>query len=138
MSVRACDAWKEGPRVPRSHARGKKRTAGGGSTRADKKAGKNYFGGSEKRRGREKNIIWAGAKKNIIRAGAKQNSDVNENTTHKKTFTYSRDVFFLPIPLRSRYLLEGATTIRFFLESECRRQKIFFESEMQKEKIHDD
>ena len=53
---------------------------------------------------REKNIS-AGAKarerkKNIIRAGAKKNSDVNENTTHKKTFTYSRDVFFLPIPLR--------------------------------------
>ncbi len=51
----------------------KKRTAGGGSTRADKKAGK---------------IISAGAKarerKKIILAGAKKVSGVNEDTTHKK------------------------------------------------------
>ncbi len=65
----------------------KKRAAGGGSTRADKKAGKNISAGVKKRRGREKNII---------RAGAKKNSGVNENTTHKKTLTCSRGVFFLP------------------------------------------
>ena len=49
--------------------------AGDGSTHADKKAGKKYFGGSEGA-GEEKNI-WAGAKKN---------SGVNEKTTHKKTY----------------------------------------------------
>ncbi len=92
---------------------GKKMYAGGGSTRADKKAGKKYFGGSEGA-GEKKNIFGRERKKNIIRAGAKKNSDVNENTTHKKTFTYSRAVFFPPIPLRSRYLQEGAATERFF------------------------
>ena len=40
-------------RVARSHAREKKITAGGGSKRMEKKAGKKYFGGSEKR-GRER------------------------------------------------------------------------------------
>ena len=40
----------------------KKMYAGDGATRADKKAGKNYFGGSEGA-GEKKNIFWAGAKK---------------------------------------------------------------------------
>ena len=93
----------------------KKMYAGDGATRADKKAGKKYFGGSEGAGEKKKYDLGGSEKKNIIRAGAKKNSGVNENTTHKKTFTYSRDVFFLPIPLRSRrYQLEGAATISFF------------------------
>jgi hypothetical protein len=50
--------------------------AGDGATRADKKAGKKYFSGSE----------GAGEKKNIFWAGAKKNSGVDENTTHKKAY----------------------------------------------------
>ena len=116
--MRACDAWKEGPRVPRSAvASAVERDGYRGPTREKikctpaterrakiKKAGKNYFGGSE----------GAGGKKVIFWAGAKKNSGVNENTTHKKKsfrrerkiilastrtqptkrVTYSRDVFF--------------------------------------------
>ncbi len=84
--VRSTRGRKIGPRVPRSAVardgyRGpthdeKKKTAGDGSTRADKKAGKKYFGGSE----------GAGEKKNIISAGAKKISGVNEDTTHKKGY----------------------------------------------------
>ncbi len=46
----------------------------------------------------------------------------------------NRDMFFLPIHLKSRYLLGGAATISFFLESECKREKILFESECNKTK----
>jgi hypothetical protein len=49
--------------------------AGDGATRADKKAGKNYFGGSD----------GAGEKKNHF-GGSEKNSCVNENTTHKNTY----------------------------------------------------
>ncbi len=62
----------------------KKMYAGDGATRADKKAGKNYFGGSEG--AGEKNKFGRERKKNIIRAGAKKNSYVNENTTHKRAY----------------------------------------------------
>ena len=64
---------------------GKKMYAGGGATRADKKAGKNYFGGSEGA-GETKKSFRRERKKKIIRAGAKKISGVNENTTHKKTY----------------------------------------------------
>ena len=67
-------------RVARSHAREKKRTAGGGSKRVEKKAGKKYFGGRE-----EKNIS-AGAKKILA----------STRTQPTKKLTYSREVFFLP------------------------------------------
>ena len=92
MSVSPIDAWKgggtsspmarDGYRGPTRE--GKKIYAGGGSTRADKKAGKKYFGGSEG--AGEKNKFGRERKKNIIRAGAKKNSGVNENTTHKKAY----------------------------------------------------
>ena len=62
---------------------GRRSDAGNGATRAEKKAGKNYFGGSE----------GAGEKKNIFWAGAKKISGVNENTTHKR-LTYRREDFF--------------------------------------------
>jgi hypothetical protein len=91
FSVRACDAWKaRGPQVPRSAVardgyRGparaeKKMYAGDGATRADKKAGKKYFGGSEGA-GEKKNNFWAGAKKKILASMRTQ-----PNTTHKKTY----------------------------------------------------
>ena len=87
MCVRACvrarDAWKRARGGTEVRRGAKKRTAGDGSTRADKKAGKNYFGGSE----------GAGEKKNIFWAGAKKISGVNENTTHKR-LTYRREDFF--------------------------------------------
>ena len=74
----------------------KKMYAGDGATRADKKAGKNYFGGSEgagekeKSFRRERKKIWRqrrhNPQKKIILAGAKKNSGVNEDTTHKKAY----------------------------------------------------
>ena len=94
-NVRAFDAWKRARGGTEVRRGAKKRTAGDGSTRADKKAGKNYFGGSEG--AGEKKIIWAGAKKS---------SGVDENTQPTKRLTYSRDVLFLPIPLRSIYWKE--------------------------------
>ena len=54
-------------------------------------------------------------------------------TQPTKEFSYSRDVFFFTYSSQE-YLLEGAATIRFFLESECKRQKILFESECKKTK----
>ena len=50
--------------------------AGDGSTRADKKAGKKYFGGSE----------GAGEKKKKYLGGSEKISGVNENTTHNKAY----------------------------------------------------
>ena len=74
--VRACDAWKRARGGTEVRRGAKKRTAGDGSTRADKKAGKNYFGGSE----------GAGEKKKYYSGGSEKNSGVNENTTHKKAY----------------------------------------------------
>ena len=50
--------------------------AGDGATRADKKAGKNYFGGSD----------GAGEKKKYYSGGSEKKSGVNEDTTHKKAY----------------------------------------------------
>ena len=98
MSVRACEIrrvegrgteyrgppWRAtGTEVPRAPKKNEK--TGGGSTRADKKAGKEYFGGSEGA-GEQKNHFGGSEKKNIIRAGAKKNSSVNENTTHRRGY----------------------------------------------------
>ena len=116
MSVRAkFDAWKEGAastevrrdarRVPRSRARGKKRRKRAAERRARTKRREKNISAGAKARERKKNIIQAGAKKRggsekiILFSGAREkknhlggsekNSGVNENTTHKKTFTYS-------------------------------------------------
>ena len=70
--MRATRGRKIGPRVPRSAVArdgyrgptraGKKMCAGDGATRADKKAGKKYFGGSEGA-GEKKNYLGGSEKK---------------------------------------------------------------------------
>ena len=62
----------------------KNEKTGSRATRADKKAGKNYFGRSEGVG--EKNKFGRERKTHIIRAGAKKNSYVNKNTTHKRVY----------------------------------------------------
>ena len=133
--VRRTRGRKIGPRVPSFVARdgyrgptraGKKMYAGDGSTRADKKAGKKYFGGSE----------GAGEKKKSFRRERKKIL-ASTRTQPTKRLTYSRDFLFLPTYSSQEYLLEGGATIRVFFESEFRRQKIFFESDAKGQKITD-
>ncbi len=88
-SVPPIDAWKKNwpastkvrrsaRRVPRSDARGKKMYAGDGSTRADKKAGKKYFGGSEKKTRERKKNHFSGSEKKFWRQ--------REHNTQKKNY----------------------------------------------------
>ena len=143
VSISPIDAWKGG--VPssavaregyRGHTHEKKRTAGGGSTCEHQKGGKKIFRRERKARERKKNIIRAGAKKKLFGRERKK-IRTSTRTQPTKKLTYSRDVFFLPIPLRSRYLLEGAAT-KFFFETECKRQKYFLKVNAKRPKIHDD
>ncbi len=105
----------------------KKMYAGGGATRADKKAGKNLFR-RERRRGREKKIIWAGAKKILAPTRTQPTKKELRTVETCSYFTYSSQA----------YQLEGAATIRLFLKVNPKEKKYFLKVNAKKQKLHDD
>jgi hypothetical protein len=85
---------------------------------------------------REKNIsagAMARERKKFISVGAKKIL-ASTRTQPTKRLTYSRDVFFLPIPLRSIYL-EGAATIKIFLKVKAKGNKYFLKVNAKRQKI---
>ncbi len=92
--MRATRGREIGPRVPRSAVarggyrgptrEGKKMSVGDGSTRAEKKAGKKYFGGSEG--AGEKKKSFGRERKKIL---------ASTRTQPTKRLTYRREDFFL-------------------------------------------
>ncbi len=112
-SVHACVRWTRGSaRVPRSAVARKKMSAGDGATRADKKAGKKYFGGSDGA-GEKKKHRFGGSEKKFWRQ-----REHNPQKGSRTVETYWKQL----------------QPLGYFFKSECKREKIFLESEYKKKK----
>ena len=122
--------WRAtGTEVPRAP---EKKCTPAADRRARTKRREKIISAGAKARERKKILFGRERKKKNIRAGAKKKFGRQREHNPQKS------VFFLPIPLRSRYLLEGAATKSFYFESECKRQKYFLKVNAKRPKIHDD